>query len=426
MTPQLPKGTRDFPPPEMMVRNKLVDTIKKLFERYGYAPLDTPIFERFDVLSSKYAGGAEILKETFTFTDQGKRELGLRYDLTVPLARYIAMNPTIKMPFKRYQIGPVFRDGPIAAGRYRQFTQCDADCVGSPKLATDAELLALAAAVFSELNLTARIAVNNRKLLNDVLAAAGVEETEHDGVLLSLDKLEKFGADAVSKELAQKKVPKKVIDTIFEFITQAGDTDEKVRALKIKLPHSAGLAEIEELFGNLKNLQIPFDFDITLARGLSYYTGTIFEVVLKNSTITSSVAGGGRYDAMIGNLIGKIQFPAVGISFGIDRIYDALLETNRDVQKTPTQVFVIPLGTLKECLQLTQQLRNAGINADVDVLGRNPSKNLSYANAFGIPFAVIVGSDELAAGKFKLKNMETGTEELLNFAEIVGRIMPAV
>src|SRR3990167_6624489 len=190
---QLPKGTRDFSPEEKILRDKIVDTLKEVFELYGFAPLDTPILEKFDVLASKYAGGAEILKETFKLKDQGGRDLGLRYDLTVPLARYIGMNPNIKMPFKRYQIGEVFRDGPVASARYRQFLQCDVDVIGSSSMATDAEIVSLVYMVFCKLNLEVAVKINNRKLLNDILDYCGVEKDKQESIILSIDKLEKFG-----------------------------------------------------------------------------------------------------------------------------------------------------------------------------------------------------------------------------------------
>ena len=250
---QLPKGTRDFSPEEKILRDKVVNTLKEVFELYGFAPLDTPILEKFDVLSSKYAGGAEILKETFKLKDQGARELGLRYDLTVPLARYIGMNPTIKMPFKRYQVGEVFRDGPVASARYRQFTQCDVDVIGSNSMAADAEIVGLVYSAFSKLNLEVVVKASNRGLLNDILDYCGVQKEKQEAVILSIDKLEKFGVNVVKEELKQQKIDESKINKIIDIINVKGDNREKIIQLKKILKNSEGLKEIEEMISYLKN-----------------------------------------------------------------------------------------------------------------------------------------------------------------------------
>ena len=289
---QIPKGTRDTSPEEKIVKDKIVNTLKEVFELYGYAPLDTPILERFDILSSKYAGGAEILKETFRLKDQGNRELGLRYDLTVPMCRYIAMNPTIKMPFKRYQIGEVFRDGPVATARYRQFTQCDVDVVGSSSMATDAEIVSLVYTAFCRLNFEVIIRVNNRKLLNDILDYCGIQKDRQESVILSIDKLEKFGTEIVKNELKEQKIDDKKISTILDMIKIRGSNGEKLSQLKKFLKNSEGLNEIEELLSYAENTGLGANFDASMARGLAYYTGTVYEVSLKDSSVKSSICGG--------------------------------------------------------------------------------------------------------------------------------------
>ncbi|MBI2659864.1 histidine--tRNA ligase, partial [Candidatus Woesearchaeota archaeon] len=363
---QIPKGTRDTSPEEKIVKDRIVSTLREVFELYGYAPLDTPILERFDVLSSKYAGGAEILKETFKLTDQGNRELGLRYDLTVPMCRYIAMNPTIKMPFKRYQIGEVFRDGPVASARYRQFTQCDVDVVGSSLMSADAEIVALVYSAFAKLNLDVVVKVNNRKLLNNILDYCGVQKEKQEAAILSIDKLKKYGISVVKGELKEQKIDESRVNKIVDIISVRGNNQEKTSQLKKFLKDSEGLREIEEMLSFLKNMNCDADFDVSLARGLAYYTGTVFEGLLKNSNVKSSVCGGGRYDKMIGAFFGKGNYPAVGISFGVDRIYDALVEKQKITQKTNTQVYIIPIKTLNESMKIAQQLRDAGINTDID------------------------------------------------------------
>ena len=425
MTLQLPKGTRDLKPEEAIVRNKIVGTLKEVFELYGYSPLETPVFEKLDILASKYAGGAEILKETFKLKDQGKRELGLRYDLTVPMCRFVGMNPNIKMPFKRYAIGDVFRDGPVEKSRY-------VDVVGIKGMTADAEVIALTQRAFKKLGFDTIIKVNNRKLLNDLLLNTCVKKDELETVLLTIDKLEKFGLETVKRELKQKNINKNTINNIIKIINIKGNNREKINKIKKMLENqrfsaptsfviknSDGLNEIEELISLLNVLKVNVDFDVSLARGLAYYTGTVIEVLLKNSSVKTSVAGGGRYDNMIGSFLGKGEYPAIGISFGVDRIYDAYLEKSKIQQKTVTKVYIIPINTFKESLKIAEELRNENVNVDIDLTGKGPSKNLQYANSFGIPYVLFVGKEELKQKKVKLKDMQSGKEQLLNAEELV-------
>jgi len=419
---QLPKGTRDFAPEEKIVRDKVVNTLKEVFELYGFAPLETPVFERFDVLSSKYTGGAEILKETFKLRDQGGRDLGLRYDLTVPMCRYIAMNPNTKMPFKRYQIGEVFRDGPVASARYRQFTQCDVDVIGSSSMAADAEIVSLIFTAFKKLDFEIAVKVNNRKLLNDILDFCGVEKDRQDLVILSIDKLEKFGLSVVKNELKEQRIDDSKINKIIDILNIRGSNDEKIKQLKNILKNSDGLSQVEQLISYANNQNLEAEFDVSLARGLSYYTGTVIEAFLKNSSVKSSVCAGGRYDKMIGNLLEKGEYPAMGVSFGVDRIYDASIEKQENKIKTNTKVYVIPIKSLNEGIKIAQQLRDAGIKTDIDLNEKGPSKNLEYANSLGIPFVLFVGKKELQEGKLKLRDMKSGKEEMLGFDDATIRI----
>ena len=422
MSFQIPKGTRDFSPEEKIVRDKIVNTLKEVFELYGFAPLETPVLERFDVLASKYAGGAEILKETFKLKDQGNRELGLRYDLTVPLARYFGMNPNIKMPFKRYQIGEVFRDGPVASARYRQFTQCDVDVAGSSSMAADAEIIDLVYTIFRKLNFEAIIKINNRKLLNDILNYLGIEKSKQEDVILSIDKMEKLGVNVVKNELKEQKIDEKKINSVLDIISIKGNNSEKISQIKKILKNSEGLSEIEQLMDYLKNLNCDAEFDVSLARGLAYYTGTVIEIYIKDSCVKSAVCAGGRYDNMIGAFLGKSNYPAVGISFGVDRIYDAVVEKQETKQKTNTKVYTIPIKTLNESIRIAQQLRNEGINTDIDLMEKGPSKNLEYANSLRIPFVLFIGRKELEENKVKLRDMTTGKEELLKVEEVVKKL----
>ncbi len=415
---QRAKGTRDFLPDEKILRQEVETILRTTFEQYGFSPADTPILERYDVLSSKYAGGAEILKETFTLKDQGDRELALRYDLTVPLARVVAMNPTMKMPFRRYQIGTVFRDGPLKTGRYREFVQCDVDVIGASSLKQDAELLCLAQAAFRALAIPVIIRVNNRKILDALLDASSVPSDQRTTVILTLDKLEKIGLDAVKKELADKGVGKSALDFLVKAITLKGSNGDKLVALKKLLKQQEGLEELEQVL----SLAPQVTFEVSLARGLAYYTGTIFEVFAENNPISSAIAAGGRYDQMIGKFRGTGDVPAVGLSFGLDTIMDALLTLRKETKKTVTRVYVLPIKTFDESFAFAQKLRDAGIPTEIDMLDRNVSKNFDYADSMGIPYVLIIGPEELKKKKVKLRDMKSGKEELLGIQEAIKKL----
>ena len=424
----------DFSPEESILRNKLINLFKQSFENYGFSPLETPIIERFDVLSAKYAGGDEILKETFRLKDQGKRELGLRYDLTVPLARYVGINPQIKLPFKRYQIGTVYRDGPIKLGRAREFVQCDVDIIGSSSPLADAELLILASRIFDKLNLKVEIKLNSRKILNAIMEMLDIPEKDKIEFILSLDKLEKIGVKSVREELKKKGI--KEYDEITPLLSAAkiksldGLKDyvrklfEKKKKKFENTEYERGFNEVQEILNCSKNLGIKnIEFNGALARGLAYYTGPVFEAFLKNSEVKSSVAGGGRYDEMIGKFLeGKNYYPATGISFGLEPIIKALKINKTDIKRTVTQIYVIPINALKESLDIAEELRKRNINVDVAFDKKGISKGLDYANSLGIPYVVIIGEDELKKNKVKLKDMKSGKEELLSVDDIVKKI----
>ncbi|NOZ80600.1 MAG: histidine--tRNA ligase, partial [DPANN group archaeon] len=369
------RGVRDIPPPLKIRRQAIIDVLRGVFESYGFNPLETPIIERFDILSAKYGGGEEILKETFKLTDQGKRELGLRFDLTVPLSRFVGMNPNLKMPFKRYQIGRVFRDGPIKLGRYREFWQCDVDIIGCKGMEAEAELLTIATDVFLKLSMPAVIKVNNRKLLNGILTDAGMTEN-HDAAILSLDKLAKIGKDGVAKELSGKGFSEETIQKILGYFEQ----DLSWFAKNISDDEGKeGVAELQALF-KLLGRNDAVVFDPSLSRGLSYYTGTVFEAFLKDAKITSAVAGGGRYDRMISDYLdAKKAYPAVGISFGLEVITDSAEADN--AKKTVSQLFIIPVGKdfYDASLKVAKELRRQGINVEIDLMRRGLMKNLNYA-----------------------------------------------
>lgn len=420
MEMQTAKGVRDLPPEEKQLQIYLTDVLRGIFELYGFQPLETPTLERYETLSAKEGVGEEsdVMKETFQLKDQGDRKLGLRFDLTVPLARYMTMNPTLKLPFKRYEFGKVFRDGPIKLGRSREFWQCDGDIIGSSSMLADTECLAILNTAFSKLGLDVVIKVNNRKLLNSLLEAAGISQKEE--AIITLDKLEKIGFSGVEKELKEKSYSKKQLDNLFSLLKKA-DSLDKVKKL---VNDKTGVEELEELFSYCKDLGLKnVVFDFTLARGLAYYTGTVFEAYLKKGEVTSSLAGGGRYDQMIGKFSGgSREVPAVGLSFGLVPIMEALKEKKKYDLNPPAKVYVLPINTVKESLELAKKLREEGISASLSLGKKGVSKNLEYAGALGIHYTAILGEDELKKNKILLREMDSGAEQLLTFSQLVSKL----
>lgn len=428
---QLAKGVRDVPPEDKIVKNQIVDTLKSIFELYGYSPLETPLIERESVLASKYSGGEEILKEMFTFKDQGKRKLGLRYDLTVGFSRFIGMNPHLKIPFRRYQIGKSFRDGPIKLGRYREFWQCDVDIMGCKDIGAESELLSIADKFLKKINLNAEIKVNNRKILKGILSYAEVSPDLEKATILTIDKLEKVGLEEVEKELIQKGLTQESVNKIKTNLLIQGNNQKKIEKLKSLINSEEGkqgLEEMSSLIQLLKEYNTEITFDVSLARGLSYYTGTVFEIFLINSKIKSAISAGGRYDNMISDLLEtQKEFPAVGISFGLDVISDALEKSSKPIKST-AKIYIIPVGVdetnnLKsKSIKIAEELRVGGINSCFDIMGKGISKNLNYANSLNIPFVLFIGEEEIKTKKFKLKNMETGEEKVLELKEIIKQL----
>jgi histidyl-tRNA synthetase len=417
-----PRGTRDFSPEEKILLDRVESVLKRTFEKYGFVPLDTPALENFSTLSSKFAGGEEILKETYSLVDQGGRKLGLRYDLTVPLCRYVASNPKIPKLFKRYQIASVWRDGPIKLGRYREFRQADVDTVGVEGMLAEAEIIALACDAFKELGLNACIKVNNRKLLWGLMEnEVGLKKEKVLDAIISVDKLDKIGENGVLQELEQKgldgKSAKKLLDSL----------KLDLRALEKKnlgKEGARGLEELKELLELLEEYGVEKQvvFTPSLARGLNYYTGTIFEAFLREWGITSAIAAGGRYDDLIGKFMGaKEKIPAVGISFGLDVLCDAINSLDKKCFKKTslTQVYLISINSGKEAIKIAQALRALGLAVGMDLLARGVSKGLEYASKQGIPFAAIIGDKELKQKKITLRNLVSGEEKLVSLNEAV-------
>jgi len=419
---QMAKGTRDFGSEDKMLRNRITDLMGQVFESFGYRPIETPIIERYDLFASKFGQGeqSDSMKETFKLTDQGERSLVLRNEFTVPLARYVGSNPNLKMPFKRYQMGQIFRDGPIKLGRYREFWQCDIDIVGNKNVSADAEILMAAQVIFKELELDVSIYLNNRKILNAVLNKFDVPAELQDDVIISIDKLDKIGVDGVIDELKEKKI--ETGRELLELLSFAGSNEEKIKKLQEVIGENDGLEEIQKVLDLMPD-NTNVVFQPSLARGLVYYTGNVFEIALKDqSKIKSSLAGGGRYDEMIGGFVGsKEGIPAVGIGIGLETIMDAIkLKDDIALIKTYTNIFVIPMGeeNLKASIKIADDIRVLGYNVDIDLMNRKVKKNFDYANDMQIPYVVVIGSDEVKNGKITIKNMETGQQETIEIQSI--------
>ncbi len=422
---QRAKGVRDFGPQEKQAREKIIARLKNIFEIFGYAPIETPVIERVDLFASKYGvgEGSDTLKESFKFQDQGGRNLILRSEFTVPLARFVGMNQGMKMPFKRYQIGQIFRDGPLKPGRYREFWQCDVDIVGAPTGLADVELIEIAKRVFQELNLEIEIRFNSRTVLNAILDQCGIHEDQRDEALIAIDKFDKVGFSGVRNELKERKFTALEIESVMDLLdTGEGTNQEKIKILKRKLRDPSCLKEIEMILSYLERekdvLFLPY-----LARGLGYYTGPIMEVFLKDrSKIAASLVGGGRYDKMIsGFLQTKERYPAAGISFGLETIFDALKPDFEKVRESMADFYVVA-GSSKESravFTLARELRGAGFKTDMDYLGRSFSKALNYANARNIPYVLILGEEEMKKDELTLKDMKTGKQKKINKKDMI-------
>ncbi|MFP4119078.1 MAG: histidine--tRNA ligase [Candidatus Woesearchaeota archaeon] len=434
---ELARGVRDINPEEQMLREEIKTKLISIFNKYGFVPLDTPILERYDVLSAKFAAGDEsdAMQETYTLQDNGGRELGLRFDLTVPLARYVGMNRTLKMPFKRYQIGKVYRDAPVKLGRYREFTQCDVDIVGSKDMISDATCIMVAKDSYKEFGIDVRIKVNNRKFLIGLMESNDISQEKANSLIMTIDKLDKIGVEGVLKEAQEKGFSEDVVKKIVDMISMKGSTSEKLKFFKNILPENEGLKELEELFSYFKGQEDIIEFSPILARGLGYYTATVYEIYDKEGRLDSAIGAGGRYDKMIGSYLSgnsergteDRQYPAVGISFGLDRIVDVLkkLELARS-KKTRTTLFIVPLGTKQESFEIAERFRQAGINTDIDMIGRGPSKNFKNANQQEIPYVAVIGEDELAENVISLKELATGTEEKMRVEEAIEKLSSIV
>lgn len=406
------KGFRDFLPEQAQTRQEVLNRIRSVFARYGFLPLETPALEYKEILRGKY--GEEGDKLMYGFRDQGGREVAMRYDLTVPLSRVVAAYQNdLVIPFKRYQIAPVWRADRPQKGRLREFTQCDVDVVGTASLVADAEVIACLNAAFLELGIKeVVIRLNNRKLLDGLMREAGVPAPNTPAAIRVLDKLEKIGETEARTQLAGLGIQSKAVGRLFELLGEGLEDPEDI--IK-KFEGFAGAGELAEIVETLLDMQIKnYEVDLTLARGLDYYTGTIFELTLPDASGFGAVAGGGRYDNLIGKFSGK-TIPAVGGSIGVDRLVEALEEMELVSPSAGADVLVCNLeeGLEETYLRLTAQLRQAGIKTDFYYEPVKLDKQLKYADKKKIRYAVIIGPDEQKQDQAALKNLATGKQEIV-------------
>jgi histidyl-tRNA synthetase len=454
--PSLPQGTRDFNAEVVRKRSYIFQTIRQVFERYGFQPLETPAMENLDTLMGKYGEEGDKLifkilnngldrpekhekaRADFAKVLAGKNvkeitERALRYDLTIPFARYVAMNHgQLTFPFKRYQMQPVWRADRPQKGRYREFYQCDADVVGSNSLLNEVELANIYADAFRQLEIPVEIKINNRKILAALAEVCGGADKMMD-ITIAIDKLDKIGIDKVKEELAQRGLNEAQISTIEKYLSLEGSNDEKISQLEALLANNEtgakGIAEMKYVldFVALSSKPIQLVADFTLARGLNYYTGTIFEVKAIGVQM-GSIGGGGRYDDLTG-LFGVPNIPGVGISFGVDRIYDVMeeLQLFPATVQTGTQVLFFNLGIneCKKAFELMQQLRDKGIACELFHEQAKFDKQFKYAEKKGIAYAVIIGDQELANETCTVKNLLAGTQETMPQATLAANWQPA-
>ena len=446
--PSIPKGTRDFGPQEMARRNYIFNTIREVYKLYGFQQIETPAMENLSVLMGKY--GEEGDKLLFKILNSGDFlrdvpagglqegatgrlaaqlcEKGLRYDLTVPFARYVVQHrEELSLPFRRYQIQPVWRADRPQKGRYREFYQCDADVVGSDSLLNEVELIHIMDTVFGRLGIRVCIKVNNRKILSGIAELIGAADKIVD-ITVAIDKLDKIGLEGVNEELRQDGLTEQQIARLQPIIAMEGSNEQKIATMREALAQSEvgqkGLDEVAFVLARVGDVASQVQLDLTLAIGLDYYTGCIFEVKALDVQI-GSITGGGRYDNLTG-IFGMPGLSGVGISFGADRIYDVMGQLNLypEALATSTQLLFLNFGTQEAdyCLPLLQQVRQAGVSAEIYPDAAKLKKQMQYANARMVPYVAMAGEDEVKAGEITLKNMITGQQERVKPAELIKKL----
>ena len=402
------KGTDDFLPNEQSIRNKIINTLRNHFESYGYLPIETPILNYYDLLAYKYSDDAEILSEIYKLKDQGDRNLGLRYDLTVPFCKVIGLNKDLRMPFRRYEIGKVFRNGPVKLGRTREFYQCDVDVVGIDNRLIEAEQILMAINGYKKLGIDILVKYNNRKLMSGLILESGIDEENISSVIGVIDKMEKISLEELITNLEKLSISKDKINKLLEYFKYSLEDYINIFKDSNNSYIKEGLDEIIELNNYLKELNIIDDciFTPTLARGLTIYTGVVFEFYDKEKRITSAIGAGGRYNKIITDFMDNgNSYPAVGLSFGLEPIY-AILKENKNNEKL-IDIYLVPLDTNIETLKLATTLRENNIKVLIEMNKKKVSKCFEYAESMNINYISIIGSNEIESGVLRVKNMET-------------------
>lgn len=417
------KGTQDFLPEEQIIRNKITNTLREVFESYGYLPLETPILCYYDLLASKYAGGAEILKEVYSLRDQGDRHVGLRYDLTVPFSKVLGINKGLILPFKRYEIGKVFRDGPVKLGRAREFYQCDVDACGLESPYAEVEYFTMSKEVFKKFGIDIEIRYNNRKFLSGILEYSGVKKENISKFITSVDKLDKQSREDIEKELIVH-TEQSVIDKVFEYFDYSLEELEKeLENTDIEILKS-GLEELSKLNSLINDLGLDdvCVFTPFLARGLEIYTGGVWEIFDRSGEFKSALGGGGRYDDIITKFLNNGEiYPAIGMSFGLEPIFELLKNKSfADVDKY--DVYVYEFDNSKYLFEVSTLLRKAGYKVLTELNNIKLKKAMNIANRENIKKVIIIGEDEIKQNSVMLKNMITGEQELVKMDELVNKI----
>lgn len=418
------KGTTDYYGKDQLIRNKITDTLKETFIKYNYQPLDSTVLYNYDILAYKYKDDAEILNEMYTLTDQGNRRLGLRYDLTIPFCKFIANQKDLRLPLKRYEIGKVFRNGPVKTGRCREFYQCDVDVVGISGQVIEAEQMQMVVDIFTKLGIDINIKWNNRKLMSIIIEDSNISKDKVEEVIGIIDKIEKISRQDFIKELSKIEIDEetanKLLDNFNKSLTDYIETyenDERVVACE-------AIQEIKTLSSYIEKLNLSDNttFTPTLARGLSIYTSTVFEFFDKKERLTCSLGGGGRYDKIITDFIddGNI-YPAVGLSFGLEPIYTII----KDEMSSDNLIdaYIIPMGTEVESLMLARNLRQNNINVIVEMNNRKLKKCFEYASKENIKYVIVVGSDEIQENMYTIKDMTTSEQLKLPYNELKNYIL---
>jgi len=413
------KGTEDFLPKDQKVRNKIIDILKTNFEKYGYMPLETPILNYYELLALKYEEGDEILNEIYKLSDQGNRNLGLRYDLTVPFCKVVGMQKELRLPFRRYEIGKVFRNGPVKLGRTREFYQCDVDVVGIEGSLIEAEQISMSINIFKELGIDINVLYNNRKLINGLLIECGIEKPSFN-VIGILDKLDKVDKKTIYEMFEEINVSEIIVDNIFNTFGKTLDEYNDLYKETNNIYLQEGLKELNEVttYLNKLNLQNNITFDSFLSRGLEIYTGIVFEFKDKLKRLNGSLGAGGRYDKIITNFINDGNtYPACGLSFGLEPIYVILKEEYKN--DSLVDYYIIPMNTELESLELANKIRSKGYSVLIEMNNRKIKKSFDFANKENIPYVIVLGENEINTNTITIKNMKEGVQNSINIDEFI-------